>query len=95
MLTLSTVPLTIVVAAGACHSVQFLSRFFFEEYPRLQDAEDAIVSTFVSRLRPMLVSLLCDVIPFAVMAFIPFENVRALGRHVLWHGAQDISFEAL
>ena len=69
----------IVVAAGACHSVQFLSRFFFEEYPRLQNVEDAIVSTFVSRLRPMLVSLLCDVIPFAVMAFIPFENVRALG----------------
>jgi hypothetical protein len=69
----------IVVAAGACHSVQFLSRFFFEEYPRLQNAEDVIVSTFVSRLRPMLVSLLCDVIPFAVMAFIPFENVRALG----------------
>jgi hypothetical protein len=69
----------IVVAAGACHSVQFLSRFFFEEYPRLQSAEDAIVSTFVSRLRPMLVSLLCDVIPFAVMAFIPFENVRTLG----------------
>lgn len=69
----------IVVAAGACHSVQFLSRFFFEEYPRLKDAEDAIVSTFISRLPPMLVSLLCDVIPFAVMAFIPFENVRALG----------------
>jgi predicted RND superfamily exporter protein len=69
----------IVVAAGACHSVQFLSRFFFEEYPQLQNAEDAIVSTFVARLRPMLVSLLCDVIPFAVMAFIPFENVRALG----------------
>ena len=69
----------IVVAAGACHSVQFLSRFFFEEYPRLQNAEDAIVSTFVSRLRPMLVSLLCDVIPFAIMAFIPFENVRSLG----------------
>lgn len=69
----------IVVAAGACHSVQFLSRFFFEEYPRLQNVDDAIVSTFVSRLRPMLVSLLCDVIPFAVMAMIPFENVRALG----------------
>ncbi len=69
----------IVVAAGACHSVQFLTRFFFEEYPRLHDVEDAIVSTFVSRLRPMLVSLLCDVIPFAVMAMIPFENVRALG----------------
>jgi predicted RND superfamily exporter protein len=69
----------IVVAAGACHSVQFLSRFFFEEYPRLHNAEDAIVSTFVSRLRPMLVSLLCDVIPFAVMAFIPFENVSTLG----------------
>jgi predicted RND superfamily exporter protein len=69
----------IVVAAGACHSVQFLSRFFFEEYPHLKNVENAIVSTFVSRLRPMLVSLLCDVIPFAVMAFIPFENVRALG----------------
>ena len=69
----------IVVAAGACHSVQFLTRFFFEEYPRLQNVEEAIISTFVSRLRPMLVSLLCDVIPFAVMALIPFENVRALG----------------
>ena len=69
----------IVVAAGACHSVQFLTRFFFEEYPRLRNTEEAIVSTFVSRLRPMLVSLLCDVIPFAIMAVIPFENVRALG----------------
>ncbi len=69
----------IVVAAGACHSVQFLTRFFFEEYPRLQNTEEAIVSTFVSRLRPMLVSLLCNVVPFAIMAVIPFENVRALG----------------
>ncbi len=69
----------IVVAAGACHSVQFLSRFFYEEYPRLGDSEQAIVSTFVSRLRPMLVSLLCDVVPFAIMAIIPFENIRALG----------------
>jgi len=69
----------IVVAAGACHSVQFLTRFFFEEYPRLGNSEEAIVSTFVSRLRPMLVSLLCDVVPFAIMALIPFENVRSLG----------------
>ena len=42
-------------------------------------ARQAIVSTFVSRLRPMLVSLLCDVVPFAIMAIIPFENIRALG----------------
>ena len=33
----------------------------------------------MSRLRPMLVSLLCDVVPFAIMAVIPFENVRSLG----------------
>ena len=69
----------IIVAAGACHSIQFLTRFFYEEYPRTRNVEEAIVSTFVSRLRPMLVSLLCDVIPFAVMAAIPFENVRSLG----------------
>ncbi len=69
----------IVVAAGACHSVQFLTRYFFEEYPRLRNTEDAIVTTFVSRLRPMLVSLLCDLVPFIIMALIPFENVRALG----------------
>jgi predicted RND superfamily exporter protein len=69
----------IVVAAGACHSVQFLTRYFFEEYPRLRHTEDAIVTTFVSRLRPMLVSLLCDLVPFVIMALIPFENVRALG----------------
>lgn len=69
----------IVIAAGACHSVQFLSRFFYEEYPRLGNTEDAIVTTFVSRLRPMLVSLLCDLVPFVVMAIIPFENVQQLG----------------
>lgn len=69
----------IVVAAGACHSVQFLSRFFYEEYPRLKNTEDAIVTTFVSRLRPMLISLLCDLVPFIVMAIIPFDNVRQLG----------------
>ena len=69
----------IIVAAGGCHSVQFLTRFFYEEYPRLKKVDDAIVSTFVSRLRPMLVSLLCDVVPFFVMAAIPFENVRMLG----------------
>ena len=69
----------IIVAAGACHSVQFLTRFFYEEYPRLKRTDDAIVSTFVSRLRPMLVSLLCDVVPFLVMAAIPFDNVRMLG----------------
>lgn len=69
----------IIVAAGACHSVQFLNRFFYEEYPRFRNTEVAIVSTFVSRLRPMLVSLLCDVVPFAIMAAIPFENVKALG----------------
>ncbi len=69
----------IIVAAGACHSVQFLTRFFYEEYPRLKNIDDAIVSTFVSRLRPMLVSLLCDVVPFVVMAAIPFDNVRMLG----------------
>ncbi len=69
----------IIVAAGACHSVQFLSRFYYEEYPQHRNVENAIISTFVSRLRPMLVSLLCDIIPFAVMAAVPFENVRALG----------------
>jgi len=69
----------IIVAAGACHSVQFLTRFFYEEYPRLKNTDDAIVSTFVSRLRPMLVSLLCDIVPFLVMAAIPFDNVRMLG----------------
>ena len=69
----------IIVAAGACHSIQFLTRFYYEEYPQRRNVEDAIVSTFVSRLRPMLVSLLCDIIPFAVMAAVPFENVRSLG----------------
>ncbi len=69
----------IIVAAGACHSVQFLTRFFYEEYPRQKNVDDAIISTFVTRLRPMLVSLLCDVVPFVVMAAIPFDNVRMLG----------------
>ena len=82
----------IIVAAGACHSVQFLTRFFHEEYPRLGNTEDAIVSTFVSRLRPMLVSLLCDVVPFAVMAFIPFDNVRMLGL-VTMFGLLSLTFD--
>ena len=75
----------IIVAAGACHSIQFLTRFYYEEYPKRRNVEEAIVSTFVSRLRPMLVSLLCDIIPFAVMAAVPLRECSfTRNRRRLW-----------
>ena len=69
----------IIIASGSCHAVLFLKRFFDEELPRLQDAREAAVNTFASRFMPMFVSLLTDAVAFAVLSFVPFENVRVLG----------------
>ncbi|MGD9764671.1 MAG: RND family transporter [Candidatus Binatia bacterium] len=70
----------IVVAAGACHAVQYLRRLFDESLPVAKDAGEALVDTFATRFSPMLVSLLADLIAFVVLSFVPFENVAVLGK---------------
>jgi predicted RND superfamily exporter protein len=42
----------------------------------------------------MLISLLCDLVPFVIMAMIPFENVRALGI-VAGLGLASLTFDEL
>lgn len=69
----------IVIAVAAFHAVQFLKRFFDQELSRTDDVAVAAVNAFAARFKPMLVSLLADVTAFAVLAFVPFENVRVLG----------------
>ncbi len=69
----------VVVAAAAFHGLQLLRRYSREELARLGAVDDAVTAAFVSRFRPLLAALLTDIVPFAVMAFIPFDNVRELG----------------
>lgn len=69
----------ILLAASACHSVQFLKRFFDEDYPRTKDANLAVKTTTVALFMPWVLSLTTDWAAFFVVAFIPFENVRVVG----------------
>jgi predicted RND superfamily exporter protein len=70
----------IVVAAGSCHAVQFLRRLFDDSTLQGVSDEDAFVDTFAMRFKPMVISLLADVMAFVVLSFVPFENVSLLGR---------------
>lgn len=69
----------IITAAAVCHSVQFLRRFYQDEYRDPKRVNDALTNTVVLILPPLLASLITDVAGFVVCAFIPFENVRVLG----------------
>jgi len=70
----------IIMSAAACHTVQFFRRFFNEEYPRIQNANAAIINTYSAIFLPMGTALITDVSAFTVLSFIPFENVSVLGR---------------
>jgi len=70
----------ILMAATACHAVQFLKRFFDEEYPRTKQPKPAIVNTVVPLLFPLTLSVITDVTAFGVLSVVPFENVSVLGR---------------
>ncbi|MGD9765396.1 MAG: RND family transporter [Candidatus Binatia bacterium] len=70
----------IVVAAGSCHAVQYIRRLYDESLPAAHDAREALVDTFATRFKPMLVSLVSDMIAFVVLCFVPFDNVAVLGK---------------
>jgi len=70
----------VLVAASCMHSVQFLKRYFDEEYPRIREARPAILKTFSVLLLPMGLSLITDIAGFGVLAIVPFDNVSVLGR---------------
>jgi len=69
----------IVMAAATCHSVQFLKRFFDEEYTKVKESKAAIVNTFDALFFPIVLSLATDISAFVVCAFIPFANVSTVG----------------
>jgi len=70
----------ILFATAACHAVQFLSRFYREEYPGIKEPKAAVATTFELLSFPIVISMVTDVGAFIVCAFIPFENVSILGR---------------
>lgn len=73
----------IIMAAAACHSVQFLKRFYDEEYSEKLTINSAIANTYAVLFRPMFLAVITDFTGFLVLAFVPFENVCVLGRIAL------------
>jgi len=70
----------ILIAATVCHAVQFLKRFFDEEYIKTpEEARPAIIASFKGLFLPMSLSLITDFTAFLVLACVPFENVSILG----------------
>lgn len=70
----------ILMASATMHSVMFLRRFHFEEYPRLREAKPALVNTFSALFVPMIIALTTDVLAFSILWVVPFENVSTVGR---------------
>ncbi len=69
----------ILMAATACHSVQFLKRFYDEEYPKTKLPKPAVANTFLSLFSPMLMALVTDFTGFLVLSIVPFDNVSLVG----------------
>lgn len=69
----------IIMAATACHSVQFLTRFFEEEYQLGKEKDIAIISTVSNLYKPIIISVVTDAMGFVVCMLVPFENVSILG----------------
>lgn len=70
----------IILAVSASHSVLFIKRFLTDE---LQDGTSialALENTFLTMMRPMAVVLFTNLTAFVVLAFVPFDNVRLLGK---------------
>jgi len=68
----------ILMASAACHSVQFLKRYY-EELSITGDRTAAIVGTFVGLISPLSLALLTDAASFFVISFVPFKNVSTVG----------------
>ena len=69
----------VLMAATACHSVQFLKRFFEDEYIGDKEGGVAIIVTAKALFLPMVLSLVTDFTGFLVLASIPFQNVSIFG----------------
>jgi predicted RND superfamily exporter protein len=70
----------IIVAATACHCVQFFRRFLDEECVKEPDVRLAVKNTVSALSRPIFVALITDWSAFVVLAFVPFDNVSVLGK---------------
>jgi len=69
----------IIMAAAACHSVQFLKRYAEEKYSKTQNLRSAIANTFTALIKPITLALTTDALAFGVLCFVPFVNVSLVG----------------
>jgi len=68
----------ILMASAACHTVQFLKRYY-EELALTNERISAITRTFTALISPLSLALLTDAASFFVIAFVPFKNVSTVG----------------
>ncbi len=70
----------IILAVSASHSVLFIKRFLTDEMQDGRSIPEALERTFLSMMRPLAVVLFTNLTAFVVLAFVPFDNVRLLGK---------------
>lgn len=70
----------IILAVAASHSVLFIKRLLTDELRDGRTVPDALEATFKTMIRPMAVVLFTNLTAFVVLAFVPFDNVRLLGK---------------
>lgn len=67
----------LLIALAHGHSVQILSRYYYE-FANGRSREDAAVESIIGLLKPMTTSILADAVGLFVLIFMPFKSVRSM-----------------
>jgi hypothetical protein len=71
-----TIPFLLIALAHG-HSVQTLSRFYYE-YANRRDRKEAAVATIIGLLKPMSTSIFADAVGLFVLIFLPFKSIQSM-----------------
>jgi len=71
-----TIPFLLVALAHG-HSVQILSRYYYE-FANGRNREEASVESMIGLLRPMTTSILADAVGLFVLIFMPFKSIQSM-----------------
>jgi predicted RND superfamily exporter protein len=71
-----TIPFLLVALAHG-HSVQILSRYYYE-YAHGRNREEAAVESMVGLLKPMTTSILADGVGLSVLILMPFRSIQSM-----------------
>ncbi|AJE02177.1 hypothetical protein GPICK_01215 [Geobacter pickeringii] len=71
-----TIPFLLVALAHG-HSVQILSRYYYE-FAAGRNREEAAVESMVGLLKPMTTSIFADAVGLFVLIFLPFKSIQSM-----------------